>query len=154
MLLLTNLSRPKTESGIILRDFSFIAGDDRVFKVGSPPVGASTLAQSSSSSGSRKAAWMRHLSSWTELVQPFPTHYDSKGNTVSRLDRAFIACPISLVLELYTGCPVVGTPEETCANGISDHAPLALRFGVFRPPWLGSAHPSLGLQTSQFKISS
>lgn len=88
-------------------------------------------------SGSRKAAWMRHLASWTEVAQPFPTHFDSKGNTVSRLDRAFVACPISLLLKLNFGCSVVGTPEEIFANGDSDHAPVAICFGrCFRPPCL------------------
>ena len=93
---------------------------------------------------------MRHLTTWTQVAQPFPTHYDSKGNTVSRLDRAFIACPISLLLKLSIGCCVVGTPEEIFANGDTDHAPVALCSGrCFRPPasdppiprWVGK-HPN------------
>ena len=63
-------TRPKEEFGIILGDFNCIAGDDRVFKVGSPP-SASTTISSALSSGSRRAAWMKHLSLWTELAQPF-----------------------------------------------------------------------------------
>ena len=53
---------------------------------------------------------------------------------MSRLDRAFISSPSSLILKLNIGCSVVGTPEESFANGESDHAPLALCFGrCFRP---------------------
>ena len=63
------------------------------------------------------------------MVQPFPTHFDPKGNTLSKLDRAFISCPSSLTLKLNIQCSVVGKPEECFANFESDHAPLALCFG-------------------------
>ena len=72
---------------------------------------------------------MKFLSRWTEVVQPFPTHFDPKGNTLSKLDRAFISCPSSLTLKLNIQCSVVGKPEECFANFESDHAPLALCFG-------------------------
>ena len=32
-------SRPKEEFGVLIGDFNFMAGDDRVFQVGAPPVG-------------------------------------------------------------------------------------------------------------------
>ena len=115
-------------------DLNFLAGDDRVFKVGTPPSGASTIS-STSFSGSHRAAWMKFLLSWTELVQPFPVHFDSKGNSLGRLDRAFISSPSSLVLNLKIGCSVVGEPEESFVNGERDHAPLAVCFGrCFRSP--------------------
>ena len=80
---------------------------------------------------------MKFLSSWTELVQPFPTHFDSKGNSLSRLGTAFISCPSSLILKLNIGCSVVGKPEECFANYESDHAPIAVSFGRPSRPAVG-----------------
>jgi hypothetical protein len=123
-----NAARPKEEFGIIIDDFNFLSGDDRVFKVGQPAA-TGALAPPPSSSGSHRTAWMKFLSRWTEVVQPFPTHFDPKGNTLSKLDRAFISCPSSFTLKLNIQCSVVGKPEECFANFESDHAPLALCFG-------------------------
>ena len=103
-------TRPNEECGIILGDFNFLSGDDRVFKVGSSLSGASTTS-TSASSGSHRTAWMIFLS-WTELVQPFPTHLDSKGNSLSRLDRAFFSCPSSLILKLHIGWSVSDNPKS------------------------------------------
>ena len=87
------------EFGILIGDLNFLAADDRVFKVGQPPaVGAA--GRPPSSSGSHAKAWMAFLPRWTEVVQPFPTHFDAKGNTLSKLDRAFISCPSSQILKL------------------------------------------------------
>ena len=122
-----------------------------MFKVGSPPSASSTIS-SASSSGSRRAAWMKHLSLWTELAQPFPTHLNSIGNSLSRFDRAFISSPSSVSLKLNIGCSVLGISEETFVKGESDHAPLAVCFGkCFRPPtgdlpiprWI-CKHPNFG----------
>ena len=95
------------EFGIQIGDLNFLAADDRVFKVGqAPAVGAS--GRPAYSAGSHAKAWMSFLSRWTEVVQPFPTHYDAKGNTLSKLDRAFISCPSSQTLKLNIQCSVVG----------------------------------------------
>ena len=113
------MSRPKEEFGVLIGDYNFMAKDDRVFQVGTPPIGGSSVA-ANYCSGSRQGQWMKHLASWTEVVQPFPTHFSTKGNTVSRIDRAFVACPSSLLLKLRVFCSVVGTPEETFSCGHSD----------------------------------
>jgi len=123
-----NAARPMEEFGILIGDLNFLAADERVFKVGHPPaVGAA--GRPPSASGSHAKAWMSFLSRWTEVVQPFPTHFDVKGNTLSKLDRAFISCPSSQTLKLNIQCSVVGKPEECFSNYESDHAPLALCFG-------------------------
>ena len=107
-----------------------------VFMVGSPTSVASTTS-TSASSGSHRTAWMKFLARWTELVQPLPIHFDTKGNSLSRLDRAFISCPNSLTLKLNIGWSVVGKPEECFANFESDHAPLAVGFGRPSRPRVG-----------------
>ena len=123
-----SVSKPKEEFGVLIGDYNFMAKDDRVFQVGSPPIAGASIS-SVYCSGSRQGQWMKHLASWTEVAQPFPTHYSTEGNTVSKLDRAFLACPSSLLLKLRTFCSVVGTPEETFSSGLSDHAPISLGFG-------------------------
>ena len=94
-----NAARPKEEFGIILGGFNFFSGDDRVFKVGLPSSGASTT-PTTSSSGSHRTAWMKYRSRWTELVQPFPTHFDPKGNGLSRLDWALFRVRVVSFLSL------------------------------------------------------
>ena len=119
--------QPHLEFACFVGDFNFSARDDRIFKVGRPLL-ESTPA-TIGGSGTRQAHWERLLAQWTELVQPFPTHYNKVGNTCNKLDRAFVACPSSLLLKLSVTHSVVGTPEQTFANGESDHAPIAIGFG-------------------------
>ena len=128
------LVRPDKVFAVLIGDFNFMARDDRVYKVGSPPSDDPSIA-AHYNSGSRQAQWMKHLASWIEVSQPFPTHYSTKGNTCSRIDRAFVATSPSLLLKLQVFCSVIGTPEECFSNGESDHAPVALGFGrCFHPP--------------------
>ena len=63
--------------------------------------------------------------------------YSPQYDSLSRLDRAFIACPNSLTLKLNIGCSVVGKPEECFAHFESDHAPLAVGFGRPSRPKIG-----------------
>ena len=68
-----SVSKPKEEFGVLIGDYNFIAKDDRVFQVGSPPIAGASIS-AVYCSGSRQGQWMKHLASWTEVVQPFPTH--------------------------------------------------------------------------------
>ena len=79
--------------------------------------------------GTRQAHWERYLTHWTEVIQPFPTHYNKYGNTCNKLDRAFVPYPSSMLLKLSVTLSVIGTPEQVSADGESDHAPVALGFG-------------------------
>ena len=91
-LLTDSVPKPKEERGVLIGDYKFMAKDDRVFQVGSPPIAGASIS-SVYCSGPRQGQWTKHLASWTEVVQPFPIHYSTKGNTVSKLDRAFLAGP-------------------------------------------------------------
>ena len=51
------------------------------------------------------------------------------GNTCTKLDRAFVLCPSSMLLKPSVTHSVVGTPEQVFAEGESDHAPVALGLG-------------------------
>ena len=79
--------------------------------------------------GARQTHWERYLFHWTEVIQPFPSHYNKYGNTCNTLDRAFVSCPSSILLKLSVTRSVIGTPEQVFADGESDHAPGALGFG-------------------------
>ena len=73
------LRQPNRGFGVFIGDFNFSARDDRVFKVGRPLLESSAAAVCSS--GTRQASWERFLSGWTEVCQPFPTHYNKASNT-------------------------------------------------------------------------
>ena len=118
---------PTQDFACLIGDFNFSAREDRIFKVGRPLL-ESTPA-TIGGSGTKQLQWERLLASWTEVVQPFPTHYNKYGNTCNKLDRAFVSCPSSLLLKLAVSHTVVGTPEQTFSVGESDHAPISLCFG-------------------------
>ena len=83
---------------LILGDFNFAARDDRTFKIGRPA--GESVPSPSCTSGTRQLQWEKHLRHWCEVWQPFPTHFNKVGNSCNRLDRAFSACPKSLLLKL------------------------------------------------------
>ena len=118
---------PTREFACIIGDFNVSFRDDMIFKVGRPLLESSPA--TIGGSGTKQALWERQLSLWTEVVQPFPTHYDKHGNNCNRLDRAFVSCPSSLLLKLNVSHNVVGTPEQVISAGESDHAPISLCFG-------------------------
>ena len=64
-----------------------------------------------------------------EVIQPFPTHFDASGNSCSRIDRAWVFGPSSLLIKLRVMSFVISSPEEYFGEGLSDHAPLILSFG-------------------------
>ena len=119
---------PTREFACLIGDFNFPSRDDRIFKVGRPLLESSPATVGGS--GTKQALWERYLSQWTEVVQPFPTHYNKHGNNCNRIDRAFVSCPSSLLLKLNVLHSVVGYPEQSFADRESDHAPIALSFGV------------------------
>ena len=120
-------SHPCQYFSLLTGDFNFAARDDRTFKIGRPE--GESMPATSCSSGTRQLQWEKHLKHWCEIWQPFPTHYNKVGNSCNRLDRAFSACPKSLLLKLNVSFSVIGTPEAVFARGESDHAPTALSFG-------------------------
>ena len=140
--------QPTQEFAYLSVDFNFSARDDRIFKVGRPLLESSPA--TFGGSGTRQSLWERFLCHWTEVVQPFPTHYNKYGNTCNKLDRAFVPCPSSMLLKLSVNHSVVGNPEQSFADGESDHAPIALSFGRYTkstiadppvPRWV-SKHPN------------
>ena len=120
-------AQPYQFFSLLTGDFNFGARDDRNFKIGRP-VEHSSLTPACTT-GSRQLQWEKHLRRWCEIWQPFPTHYNSVGNSCNRLDRAFSACPKSLLLKLNVSHSVIGSPEAVFSRGESDHAPTALCFG-------------------------
>ena len=66
-----SLSKPKEVFGVLIGDYNFMAKDDGVFHVGSPPISGASIS-ANYCSGSRQGQWMKHLASWTEVVSPFP----------------------------------------------------------------------------------
>ena len=73
--------------------------------------------------------WNEILKLWTEVSQPFPTHFNSRGPSLKRLDRVWISSPSHLLSKLHVHSEVISSPENLSSEGISDHAPLALVFG-------------------------
>ena len=80
-------------------------------------------------SGQLLRLWGKILEGWTEVIQPFPIHFDASGNSCSRIDRAWVFGPSSLLIKLRVMSFVISSPEEYFGEGLSDHAPLILSFG-------------------------
>mgnify|MGYP000686098511 CR=1 FL=1 len=115
---------PVNQFSIFVGDLNIKAEDEKCFKAGRNLEGI--LARSASNpvfSGPHHNLWAPILSDWTELVQPFPTRYDPVSKTCSRIDRAFVFCPASMLLKLQTNTFVQSSPEDFYADEHSDHAP-------------------------------
>ncbi len=81
---------------------------------------------------------MKFLSEWTEIVQPYPTHFDHKGNICARIDRGWVSCPSNLLIKLQLQSHVLGSPEEMFGSEISGHSSFVISIGV---------HPSASADT-------
>ncbi len=119
---------PAGEFAAVIGDLNFKAPGEGNFKVGRSLNRVPAL-QHSCTSGTKERLWMSFLSSWIELVQPHPTHFDHKGNACSRLDRCWVACPSSLLIKLKIQAQILGSPEEMYGSEISDHCPLIISVG-------------------------
>ena len=86
---------PKRNFSMVLGDLNFPGANDRVFnpcvisesEVVEIPIHFSTL----------HFKWKSVLSNWTELVQPLPTHFNPRGPSLKRLDRAWVDMPAHLI---------------------------------------------------------
>ena len=123
---------PAKNSSIIIGDFNFSDRKDKHFvvstaaNIGEP----STVSQPPPEHYSTQFhTWSDILKSWTEISQPFPTHFNSSGPSLRRLDRVWSSSPSHLLSKLHVHSEVISSPENLSAEGFSDHAPLALVFG-------------------------
>jgi hypothetical protein len=120
---------PCSKFGILIGDLNIKAEEELVFKVGRAVDRPN--ARSSGNpvySGSNLRIWESILSEWTEVWQPYPTHFHSRDNSCSRIDRGWIFCPSSLLTRIQKSSYVVCSPEAFHAEGLSDHAPLVISF--------------------------
>lgn len=51
----------------------------------------------------RLAAWTQLLSTWIEISQPMPTHFDISSKTSSRIGRCWIFGPSNLLIKMHLG---------------------------------------------------
>ena len=126
---------PHCLSGLLVGDLNIKAEHERTFKVGRVFAGGARDRVYSNPlfSGQLLRLWGQILEGWTEVIQPFPTHFDAKGNSCSRIDRAWVCGPSSLLIKLRVMSFVISSPEELFGEGLSDHAPLVLSFGKVVP---------------------
>ena len=68
-------------------------------------------------------------STWTEIIQPRPTHFDFSGQSCSRIDRIWAFGLSSLSIKMYVRSHVVSSPVEYYGQGLSDHTPLIASLG-------------------------
>jgi len=122
---------PSSQIGILLGDLNIKAEDERSFKVGRNFVRKVMTHDFANPvySGTHIRQWESILSEWTEVVQPFPTHFDPKGLSCSRIDRAWVTCPSSLLTKIQSSSFVISSPEVMYGEGLSDHAPFVVSFG-------------------------
>jgi len=121
---------PCARFGILVGDLNIKAENEKSFKVGRDfDSGARDRGYSNPLfSGHLLRWWGKIFEDWTELIQPFPTHYDHQHKTCSRIDRGWVLCPSSLLVKLRVMSYVVDTPEQCYAEGLSDHAPVVFSF--------------------------
>ena len=135
---------PISFMAVLVGDFNFRHRGDRDFKVGQPPSvvlpGSLRSANPQSCSSNFQARWEKMLEDWTEISQPYPTHYDHKGHLCTRIDRGFIAYPSNFLIKLQCSSSVIGSPEDYFGDLISDHAPLLFSFGL-KPRLCQGAQP-------------
>ncbi|CAK0825692.1 unnamed protein product, partial [Prorocentrum cordatum] len=73
-------------------------------------------------------AWESVLSDMTEVDPEIPTHYIEQSRQCSRIDKIYISSPPWLLLQWCARADVPLAPEDLYDRGISDHAPVHLRF--------------------------
>ena len=72
--------------------------------------------------------WQRCLDRLTEIQQPYETHFHSGSNTISRLDRLYVASPPWLSLQLGLQGRLLCDPVRCHELQLSDHSPVAFVF--------------------------
>ena len=133
------VAEPTRNFACFVGDLNFSAPGESKFVCGRL-FGALTPAQRSyiPNAPAHERLFMNFLGDWTEIVQPHPTRYDHKGNSCSRIDRGWFACPSSLLIQMQTQSFVVGSPEEMFGMELSDHAPVV--FSIGRKPQVAGSH--------------
>ena len=91
-------------------------------------------------SATNAGALVRTLSLFTELASFEDTHFNKAELATSNLDRTFVFCPASLLLNVKKNITVLDDPTALHAARISDHAAVQLRLSV-RPPTDKSTRP-------------
>ena len=124
-------ANPMSSFSFAVGDINFIAEDEQRFKVGRPLLPSSLWR--SQHSGTHANIWKSFLSKWTELAQPFPTHFCVDSLTADRKDRGWTSAPANQILHLRISCSTVGTPEDFEAARLSDHCPVAYCFSPRLP---------------------
>ena len=132
-------AHPTACSSLAVGDLNFLADGEQRFKVGRP-LAPSSLWRSHHS-GTHSSLWKSFLSKWTELAQPFPTHFSSESCSSSRLDRGWSSSPVNQILNFRVSSSTVGTPEEFESARLSDHCPVAYCFS----PWLPTGGTSFSI---------
>ena len=134
----TNLSfevraNPEDRGAVLIGDLNFKGVWDRTFKAGVPPTTISSHRPEPTYGVTLEKKWKGMLDYWTEISQPFPTHYNPQNHSCNRIDRVWIPGPSSLLLRLSIVSHVIGSPEEYYGQGLSDHAPFTISFGRKTP---------------------
>ena len=134
---------PCSKFGILLGDLNIKAEEELVFNVGRnfehPNV---RYSGNPVYSGTHLRIWESILDEWTEVIQPFPTHFNSRENSCSRIDRGWVACPSSLLTKMLNSSYVISSPEAFHASGLSDHAPMVIAFAAVPRQGFGDPPPN------------
>ncbi len=116
---------PTSSFSLLVGDMNFSAPGERRFLAGRPSSSLSSLSPSGlsvSPSPIFRSRWMRELSLWVELAQPFPTHFSAASESSSRIDRGWTTAKSAAILLLDVSSSVSISAEDNWMNGISDHA--------------------------------
>ena len=126
---------PTRRIGILIGDLNIKAEHEKSFKIGVAQFPNSSRPPPDRGfsnplfSGQRLAVWRQILSTWTEISQPMPTHFDIASKTCSRIDRCWIFGPSNLLIKLHIRSHVLSSPEGYYGQGLSDHAPFVVSLG-------------------------
>eukprot|EP00959_Pyramimonas_sp_CCMP1952_P035390 741459-Pyramimonas_sp.AAC.1 len=82
---------------------------------------------------SRDAILSPVFSTMTEIVTPDPAHYSRTLGVLNTIDRIFASLPGWVCNQLLTSGQVSKFPEVPHAQGLSDHAPLAVSLAGSPP---------------------
>ena len=80
------------------------------------------------------------------------THYHKRSNSLSTIDKVYVACPAWLLTYAGITARVLENPVKLSDDGVSDHAPLGVAVGV-KPsqPEHERAIPNFVCKTKRFK---
>ena len=109
-------ANPTLRLAVLAGDINIKAENEMSYKIGSSSVGGQPNIGSVPNPmfrGQRVGQWKNLLSSWTEIVQPLPTHFDKGSHSCTRIDRAWVLGPSNMLVKMHIRLSLIHISEPT-----------------------------------------